>query len=372
MYSNSDKKLVAIYSCTHFLVDLSCIFLVTAFIIPQLPSHMDWLWCMLAYNFCAFAMQMPVGAFIDRVGKPWLWASAGCILITLSYLLTGIPILACTVSGIGNSCFHAGGGVSVLGISRRRATLSGIYVSTGAFGVYLAPKLANRFALIYGWSNLVAIGTTIICAVFLLFGHLGEKNILNNFDVHYREQVKDDSILNTAYRDSKKSLVLIAAICMFVTVCFRSYTGTIMGFSWKGVPALGLLFTVGIVMGKMFGGILGDRFGWSRVTVGSLALSALLFAMAAKLPAAGIIGVFLFNMTMPITLVALANIFEENQGFAFGLTTMALFLGTLPSMLGYKVNGAGVWWIIPAAVIFSAVVLGAGLICYNKREGDRK
>jgi hypothetical protein len=43
-----------------------------------------------------------------------------------------------------------------------------------------------------------------------------------------------------------------------------------------------------------------------------------------------IFGIFLFNMTMPITLVVISNTFQGRQGFAFGLTTLALIIGALP------------------------------------------
>lgn len=380
MYSKNDKKLTAVYSVTHFLVDLACIFMVTAFIIPVLGSRMDWLWCMLTYNFCAFAMQMPIGAVIDRAGRPQLFASAGCLMIAVSYIiamlvphisspaqstnaLTSVilPIMACMAAGIGNSCFHAGGGVSILGISRQRAALSGIYVSTGAFGVYLAPKLAAAGGQIYRWSALAGIAIMLISAAVLYNGH--RKNFADPAQISAPEPSR---------AHHKIAAILFTAVMgLFLTVCIRSYIGTVMKFSWKSVPVLGLLFTAGIVFGKMAGGIVGDRFGWGKVSVGSLAVSAVLLIAAGQLPWAGIIGVFLFNMTMPITLTALANIFEQNHGFAFGVTTFALFLGTLPSMLGDKTDAAAAKWVIPLVVLSSAVFLGIGLICYNRIQKNR-
>lgn len=405
MYNSSDKRLVILYSITHFLVDLSCIFMVTAFIIPVLGSRMDWLWCMLMYNFCAFAMQMPIGAVIDSVGRPKLFASAGCAMISVSYLIAltapysavsaqdtekpaciMIPILACLVAGIGNSCFHAGGGVSILGISRRKAALSGIYVSTGAFGVYLAPKLAAAGGLVYSWSALIGILMMIISAVVLFYDHRKNRNVsISSFtemsdicepsralEAEKKFNADGDGRTACPVKSAKVSTAMITAVTgLFFTVCIRSYTGTVMSFSWKSVPMLGFLFTAGIVLGKLAGGIIGDRLGWMKVSVGSLTVSAALFSVAAKLPAAGIIGVFLFNMTMPITLTALANIFESNHGFAFGMTTFALFLGTLPSMLGDSTTVAGTVWMIPLVVLISAVFLGIGLMCYNRIEKSK-
>ena len=44
----------------------------------------------------------------------------------------------------------------------------------------------------------------------------------------------------------------------------------------------------------------------------------------------GLTAVFLFNMTMPLTLYLLADKFPNQPGFAFGLLTFGLFLGFLP------------------------------------------
>ena len=53
------------------------------------------------------------------------------------------------------------------------------------------------------------------------------------------------------------------------------------------------------------------------------------------LPLPGILAVFLFNMTMPITLHAAAEKLPGAKGFSFGLLTFALFLGFLPSAMGW-------------------------------------
>ena len=49
----------------------------------------------------------------------------------------------------------------------------------------------------------------------------------------------------------------------------------------------------------------------------------------------GVLAVFLFNMTMPVTLWAAAKVMPGAKGFAFGLLTFGLFLGYLPSYLGW-------------------------------------
>ena len=70
-------------------------------------------------------------------------------------------------------------------------------------------------------------------------------------------------------------------------------------------------------------------------------------------------------MTMPITLTSLANIFNNNKGFAFGLLTFALFLGAVPIFWGYTdilFNPIGLF----AITMASAIILFIGLKGYNE------
>lgn len=77
-----------------------------------------------------------------------------------------------------------------------------------------------------------------------------------------------------------------------------------------------------------------DRLGPRRAALWSLGLAAGMY-LASALPLPGVLAVFLFNMTMPVTLWAAARFMPGAKGFAFGLLTFALFLGYLPSYLGW-------------------------------------
>ncbi len=67
------------------------------------------------------------------------------------------------------------------------------------------------------------------------------------------------------------------------------------------------------------------------IGVGGLVISAPLLAFFANVPTAGIIGIFLFNLSMPITLICVAEMLPGMNGFAFGLTALALIIGALPT-----------------------------------------
>ena len=242
--------------------------------------------------------------------------------------------------------FHIGGGIDVLNISNQKATLSGIFVSTGALGIFLGSNITNIDFNINYFTIIILLLSTI--ALIWLYTQINNK--LNN---------KVASVPNI----NKKEFIVI--FCLTLTVCIRSYVGSILSFNWKSNNILALLFVFGVILGKMFGGILGDKFGFIKISVFSLILSAILFTGSFYSSICGILAVLLFNMTMPITLTSLANIFNNNKGLAFGLLTFALFSGVIPVFWGYTevlFNPIGLFTI----TIISAIILFIGLKGYNE------
>ena len=347
---SANRKLAA-YSGVHFMVDLACIFLMTAFVRPLMGSSEDWLWCVVLYNMFAFAFQLPIGALGDIYGKPGRMAAFGCFLVALAYIVIGAAqaigglglnvaiIVGAVVAGIGNGFFHVCGGISTIHESKGRASRAGIFVSTGAMGVFLAWKLgdivSNPFVGLICGFVLMAISGYILLKVCS----------------------SDTTLASSESRATGSGYIAIALLLL--TVCIRSYTGGLFTYSWKSAPLMGFLFTLGIVMGKMAGGIIGDRVGWEKSSVVSLLLSLVLFHFAPSSPVLGIAGVLLFNMTMPITLMAIVNILGvSNAGTAFGLTTLALFVGTLPSTLEsfFGLDLTPMEMIAPTIVISAAAI----------------
>ena len=341
-----NKKIMLVYSIIHFVVDFSCAILVSNIVTPQLTGSFALFLSIITYNFFAFAMQLPIGILADRINKNAICSALGCVLVITAFCISRFEIIACLIAGIGNAMFHIGGGIDVLNISNKKATLSGIFVSTGALGIFLGSKVINTNFNI----NYFTIFILVLSTIALIWLYAQTKNKLNN------EKIIVPSI-------NKKELIVI--ICLIVTVCIRSYVGLILSFSWKSNYILALLFVFGVILGKMFGGILGDRFGFIKVSVCSLGLSAILYTLAFYNSICGILAVLLFNMTMPITLTSLANIFNNNKGLAFGLLTFALFLGAVPVFFGYTnvlFNPISLFII----TIFSAIILFIGLKGYNE------
>jgi len=327
---------VSVYSVSHFFVDFAC----ALFMFGALRSTSEWVLCLLLYNFFAFAMQMPLGVLADRMNRNALFASAGCLLVAFAYVFSGIPLLGCTILGLGNGMFHVGGGIEVMNEAQGKCAPLGIFVSPGALGLYIGTLLGKSSGLPL-WLGAL---TMLLCSLFLVFSTL-----------LHRHSLRSD---NPAFSPGTPSRgVWLAAVCLFAVVCLRSLMG--MTADFPGKAAAGVLSVLAVVLGKALGGILSDRFGALATSAVSLLLCAVLFLFPG-FTLGYLLALLLFNMTMPITLNGMAKLFPQARGFAFGALTFALFLGFLPVFLA---NGS--FYLAPvllcAGSLVSLVLLSAGL-----------
>ena len=297
-------------SAVHFAVDFACIFLITS----CLPVS-DWLFYALLYNFCAFALQLPLGIRADLREKQMPFAVLGCVFVASAFFLVLLsPPAGCVLAGVGNAFFHVGGGVTVMRAFPKKAAPLGVFVSPGALGVFFGLTLGKS-----GFSGIVAFPILLLFAAVLLF-LLGKGEEAGS----YRP---------AASLKKLRTAAVLGVLMLFLAVVLRSYLGLLFSFPWKTGFGLSFLVIFGVAAGKALGGFFGDRFGLISTASASLSLCALLLIFAADSPVCGILAVCCFNMTMPLTLFALSEILGDAKGFAFGLTTFALFLGTLPSLI---------------------------------------
>ena len=327
---------LATYSAAHCLVDFCCALL----LIRVSASTADTALLYLLYNYCAFALQMPIGLLADRLNRNALLAATGCALTALAFAFPALPLAAATIAGLGNALFHVGGGVDVLGDSGRKAAALGVYVSPGALGLFFGTMLGKGdFPLLIGPVLMLAALT----AILLMARRTDTLRASHNAPLSFRGVVRFD--------------VLLPALCLFLVVILRSYAGMTMRFDWKSTGNWALIATLAVVLGKCAGGFLMDALGARTASLLSLIAAAVLFFFADN-PYAGTAAIFLFNMTMPITLWALAQRMPGCKGFSFGLLTFALFLGFVPTALGLTASSAN--WLLAALSILSALLMLPG------------
>jgi FSR family fosmidomycin resistance protein-like MFS transporter len=329
-------QMVSAYSIAHFAVDFACAFLMFRYVAGTPDGYL----CVLLYNFCAFAMQMPIGIIADKLNKNFLVAIAGCVLVGTAFGLVHIPIAATVVAGLGNAMFHIGGGIDVLNISEKKLRALGVFVSPGAFGIYYGTLLGrgSGFSAVFFPLTLTVVAGLIFAA--------------------YKAQ-KGTYPKNAAFSLKSIDSGHILAACFFFVVCLRSFVGLALDFSWKGIGHWGIALLCAVVFGKTIGGFLADRFGLWRTALFSLGIAAVLFLLPG-IPIAGVTALLLFNMTMPTTLWAMAKILPGAKGFAFGLLTFALFIGFLPVYLDITLPQNASWLFALLSAI-SLVLLLAGL-----------
>lgn len=339
------KEASIIYTLLHFFVDFTTIFFISGVLLGPKTALVQRAYVIIIYNLVAFAGQLPIGILADYIRKNRLVAAMGCLLAGMAYLFAFFaPWLACVLASVGNGAFHIGAGSDILKLSMPKAGLSGLFVSSGAFGVWLAYK---------------ANGTIfcIICPIVMVVAFI-------YLFVTYKKEACETHTSLPPY-NKPSAYVLLAVILLMMTIVIRSLLGSVMNFSWKAVPIYSFLFVLAVATGKATGGYLCDRFGFIKTATLSLTLAVILFAFSINVPVAGILAVFLFNMTMPLTLTAIASVSKQNFGFAFGLTTFALALGFIPTVFG-----ASQLFGLPALLygtLASLVLLVGGFYLLKKR-----
>lgn len=335
------RTMLAVYSAAHAVVDFSCAFLVyrTMLDYPELGL------ALLLYNFCAFALQMPFGLLADGWNRNAVVAAAGCAVVLLAYLPVLPVAVAAVIAGVGNGLFHVGGGLDVLNDSGEKSSALGIFVSPGALGLYFGGVLGRgtQLPLLLPVLALAVFAGLILTAARRTYGGLNSLNAPTELALS---------------RGGLRSAVLLTAV-----VVLRSYMGFNQSLPWKGTGSWAVIVTLALVLGKAGGGFLSDRLGPQTATALSLGLAAVCYLLSG-IPVCGTIAVFLFNMTMPITLWAAARLMPGGKGFAFGLLTFGLFLGYLPTALGWPSLLTGP---LPNAL---AAVLSAGILLWGLK-GER-
>lgn len=340
------------FALCHFVVDFACVSTMLCAVSRVLgESGQDSLefvaLSILLYDIVAFTLQLPVGIVLDKLDKNSYAALLSYALVGAGVLISLFPVallewLAVLLLAVGNALFHSAGGLIVLNISQKHAGPSGIFIATGAIGVFLGTQSAQMERLQIAFSLLVLL---FLCALITLVVQKVNKKYWN---VH-----------NVAFDIPKfSSNTLLAIALLSLVVALRSYVGMVMAFPWKSEMLLLVLSILVVFAGKALGGVVADRIGFRTTAIFSLIVAATLFVPSWEVPVMGLLGVFFFNFTMSITLASLANILPNAKGTAFGLASFSLAVGALPALLGFRVEHPVMLSVIS---LVSALALGVGL-----------
>ncbi|MDP8223715.1 MAG: hypothetical protein P9L99_10180 [Candidatus Lernaella stagnicola] len=324
----------------HAIVDAATVMVIfsTIFVHELHPS--DAFTLVLSYDLLAFAGQAFVGYASDRFRAERAVTLAGIVLAFVAVLTMRIhPWAAMIVAGVGNAFFHVGAGAVSLHVRTGRATFPGIFVAPGALGLAMGIYVGKGHFLIT-WPFLVLLAAGF---AFAAVAKLPE--------IPYTRKTK--------LLDVKMPLLILFLLLFSVAV--RALVGGAGSYDLpKTVKTVSFGLAAAAFAGKAMGGIISDRLGWIPVSVGALLISAPLIAFGGANPIVLTIGLFLFQMTMPVTLTACAAVLPGRPGFAFGLTCLALILGAVPTFYhAVKIHyGPGPFL---GLILLSAASVGAGL-----------
>ena len=340
---------LGVYGLSHAAVDATCATILLAAVTTGRIPATQALVAFLLYNVFAFGLQPGFGLLVDRWRAERPTAVVGAMLTACALplsLMPGMTFAGIVLAGLGNAIFHVGGGAVSLRLAPGSATAPGVFVAPGAAGLAAGTLLGKAGGPLW-------VPTAILVALAVAMAALP-------LTLPPAESAGPVAGASARPSDSAGFGIEIAVLLVLLVVGMRSFTGFAIALPWKSQVPLLVALTAAIVLGKAAGGMLADRFGHARVGVGALAFSAPLLMLATQSPVAGVLGMFVFNMTMPVTLVAVANAVPGHPGFAFGTASLAIVIGALPALAGWSLQLSGAPP-IAAAVWGSAVVLGVAL-----------
>ena len=221
----------------------------------------------------SFALQLPVGFFVDRFGARNI-LMAGVVVLAACTLLYGVftsypaLVILSIVAGAANSVFHPAD-YSILNASVGKARLGrafGVHNFAGFAGYGLAPVLVAWFGSLWGWQTAAIVtGAAGLFFVFFVFALSGDFQ-----DSSHTRQTEESS---SSLSDDLK--MLMRGPFLLCLLFFALLAAGQLGAQWfaddvlnvgHGVPIVEgnsyvSVFVIGIALGIIAGGIAADRSG---------------------------------------------------------------------------------------------------------------
>ena len=282
----------------------------------------------LAYNLTAFVLQAPFGLLADAYKRPGILLAASGVLLLLAVVFSPVAALSVLLLGLGNALLHVTGGRCVTIESSNDIGSLGIFVSTGAVGLFLGQQLAAR-----PWLPPLLLAVFAVSVLCLLLPPAPALPI--------------ETAEPKAPRSAPLLLLSVAAV-----VVIRAFVGKIATPDFTLTAHLGLLLSLATALGKAFGGILCKHLGHRPVIVATMTLALLLQVTCNGIPALYLFGVLAFNCSMPITLYYANRLLRGHEGFAFGALAALLIPGYLLAL-----------YVPPRATAVLTALLTAASLC---------
>ena len=314
-------------AAAHFLVDGVC----AAALYKSAAADMAAV--LLLYNTLAFSTQCLVGLWTDRHGHCGYLVSAACAIVALGFFLP-LPVLAkAAVLGLGNSVFHVAGGSMTLLDAKGRAAPLGIFVAPGSLGLILG--------CLYPELGLWLAALLLLLAAMTAFAAI-------------RPRERPDTAAAEPVGGHGEIPV---ALLLLLAVAARAIGGSAVSFPWRQGLILPLVTGAAVCAGKAAGGFLCDRLGASATALISIPAAALLTAFFGGSMPLSLLGQFMLNLTMPVTLLLIYRALPDSPGFAFGLAASVLWPATAAGRLMAGAGDRSALWVIVCFMFGLAAIL---------------
>lgn len=310
-------------------------------LLPRTMSFSQVALHVMLYNLLAFGCQPVAGLLTDQWRQPRRVVLIG---LGLQAVALGVwvwqPTLAVLCAGLGSAFFHVGGGALALCATQGKAAGPGLFAAPGVAGLALGGTLAITNNVVI-WPFWLGLGLLALGIRYLPLPTLPYQVAANDEPMFERH----DFIM----------LALLAAIAL------RSAVWTLLQFIVQAQWEMVMLLAVAAMVGKVVGGLLADRVGWRRWTVGALLGAAVLLNIGAEQRWALVLGVGLLQSATPAALAATLRFFPRQPAFAAGLSLgLAIALGGLFILLDWPRGFSFPWLFTGLALVSSLLFFIAG------------
>lgn len=328
-------QLIGITTVMHFLMDglcMCCLFLLATAYGDYWGAYGDRLilGAILTYNVLAFMSQPLTGLMADRMTQRHWLLLLSALLLTVAVAMASLPvkakwllILVAVGLGAGNSLFHVWGGKQTVVKMGNDMRALGVFVSTGALGLAIGAVFCS-WALLYGLL-LVFVTMAIAYVRWDEAGDTGEQAPLCSASC--AQDGASPRVSGVAAMTPVTVWTLVVALMLFVG--YRSFAGEVFSSGITKSQSLVLIIGTTAMLGKMAGGWIARWMGILKSLMLILAGVALCFLFRSNLVWVLLLGIFLMNCTMPITLYLANLLLPKREGLAFGLLAAALIPGWL-------------------------------------------
>lgn len=318
-----------LYFYVHLVTELVCFYVLSSLVNSSIIIWM----IMFIYDALAFIPQALIGYIKDKFCKINM-GIIGVILLSMGFILfiKDIIYIGIILVALGNAFIHVEGANTTLRLSGGKLSHSAIFVSGGSFGVAVGKLLGKYYVKpIF----LIILLLSIIPCIILADSYLDEK----------------DNCLNYNYHNNKIngfSVILLATLVVIV----RGYMAYGIPTTWnKTSVQMFLLFSM-MGLGKALGGIISDMIGMRKTAIISVLVALPFLLIGDNVMIISLIGIALFSMTMSITLGLIVSVLKNKPCLAFGMTTIGLFMGTIPLFFIQFTN----FWINSLIVVISSIL----------------